>query len=270
MSEAIILRPGTEQRRRRSKSAARVYGIIILVLLFFAFGEILFQFIIAPRLVIKHIDVESDFDLSESEILRIAGIERKEYYFSVSCEEIRRNLASYTVVREARVTKVFPDTLKIVLKRRVPLAMSFSFIDGRMIPVTFDEEGIIFQIGQSITEWNLPVVSGLRFTPVMGLRLPGMLKSFLEEMKALRDNTPELYNLISEIKIYSTSDVDYELLFYPLGYTQSVNFGREINSGLIKYSLMVLDVLDKQGMLEHVEELDFRTTGEVVYRMKEG
>jgi len=35
------------------------------------------------------------------------------------------------------------------------------------------------------------------------------------------------------------------------------------------YTLMVLDLLSKQGILHDIQELDFRG-GQVVYRMKEG
>ena len=42
-----------------------------------------------------------------------------------------------------------------------------------------------------------------------------------------------------------------------------------INSDLLKYAFMVLEVLDKDGISNTVEEIDFRT-GEIVYKLKEG
>jgi cell division protein FtsQ len=172
-------------------------------------------------------------------------------------------------VRAAKVRKIFPDTLEIVLQQRIPLALSFSYTDEKMVPVAFDEEGMLFQIGNAVTQWDLPVISGLRFKPILGLQLPSRLAPFLEEMKALRENAPELFDLVSEIKVTSTNEIDYELLLYPVGYSTRIHLGERIDEDSIKYALMVLDVLQDQGMVQNIEELDFRG-GDVVYRLKEG
>ena len=266
MSDILLLR-SEPKKRKAPKRLSRFYWLAIIVLSGFVLVELVFQLLIAPNLRIEHVQVESDFPISDQELLAIAGIRGKEYYFSVRCDAVEANLASYPVVREVEVEKVFPDTLKIVLRQRKALALAFSYTEEKMVPVVFDAEGVIFQVGRSVSEWDLPVVSGLRFNPILGIELPSRLKPFLEEMEFLRENAPELFGLISEIKIYSTNDVDFELVLYPIGYDTRISLGEGIDEQSIKYALMVLDVMEEQGM--QVEELDFRT-GDVVYRLKEG
>lgn len=267
MSEVLLLGVDSEKKHRSSRPWTRLTWIALGALAVVAVIELVFQLLIAPNMRIEHVAVQSDFPISDEQLLAIAGIERKEYYFSVQSDAIEASLESYPVVGEAEVRKVFPDTLEIVLRQRKPLALAFGSGEGRMVPVAFDAEGVIFQVGRSVGQWDLPVVSGLRFKPVLGLELPPRLEPFLEQMQLLRENAPELYDLISEIKIYSTNEVDYELVLYPLGYNTRITLGENLDGRSFKYALMILEVLRDQGL--DVAELDFRS-GDVVYRLKEG
>ena len=113
---------------------------------------------------------------------------------------------------------------------------------------------------------RLPLISGLTFKASLGLRLPGMLDEFLAELSRLQEKAPALFEAISEIKVVSVNEIDYELIFYPMGYNMRINLGDRFNENILKYSIMTLDVLEQQGLLGKVKELDFRT-GEVIYRL---
>ena len=268
MSEAIILTSIPEKKGKKVRLLNKLLWFLIVILFTIVIFELVFWIIIAPRLVIKHIDIRGDFAISRNELLSIAGIKGKEYYFSINCDDIRMRLTDYPIIKDAEVVKIFPDTLRIAVNNRRPLAISFGAVDQKTIPVAFDTEGIIFQIGKSITEWNLPIISGVKFKPLLGLKFPTRLLTVLSQLNVLRQSSPDLFNLISEIKVVSVNDIEYELLFYPVGYNMSVNIGDKINEGLLKSTLLVLDVLDHQGMAEKIRALDFRT-GEVVYKMEE-
>jgi cell division protein FtsQ len=266
VSEAILFTEKRETKRKRKRALNVILWTFIVALICLALLELVFALFISPTLIVKHIHVDCDFAISESEVMSIAGLGPKEYYFRVNAEELQERLAAYPVVSEARVVKVFPDTLRIVLRRRTPLALAFGMLEHTTVPVAFDAEGVIFQIGKSVTDWNLPVVSGLIFKPLMGLRLPRKLFSLLTAMHELKQKEPQLFNLISEIKVVAVNEIDYELIFYPVGYNVKVNLGDRFDESLLKYTLMVLDVLKRQKAAENVQELDFRT-GEVVYKI---
>jgi hypothetical protein len=82
----------------------------------------------------------------------------------------------------------------------------------------------------------------------------------------MRRNEPQLFDLISEIKVIAVNEIEYELIFYPVGYDVRVNLGDRFDESLLKYTFMVLDVLKRQEISSGIRELDFRT-GEVVYKI---
>ncbi|HUV07710.1 MAG TPA: FtsQ-type POTRA domain-containing protein [Spirochaetia bacterium] len=268
MAEAMVLSRRETKGELRKKSLKRFLLILMSVLLFLALIELLVAMFLVPNLTIRHLQVESDFSISKSEVLSIAGIGRKEYYFSIRSEDIRERLSAYPLVKAARVEKIFPDTLKIVLSRRIPLALAFGREGQKSVPVALDEEGVVFQVGSGVTDWHLPVMSGLIFKPQMGLRLPERLAPVLTELHRIRKESPELFDLISELKVTATTELDFELTFYPVQQNIRINLGNRFQEDLLKYSFLVLDVLRKQGIAEKVKDLDFRT-GDVVYRKVE-
>ena len=275
MAEALLIRPDT----KKTSPLQKVILILVIVLFFLAVMELVFTLVVSPRLRLRQLLVKSDVPLSENEILSIAGLEGTEYYFSVDCEELRKRLVAHPLVREAQVEREFPDTLRLVLYQRKPLILSFGEQDGHRVPVAFDAEGIAFQIGKSITEWDLPVISGLSFEPLLGLQLPDELDTLLERLARLKENAPVLFNQISEIKVArsvtsassaaSSAEEAFEFAFFPVKHPVRVNLGSRLDEELLKDVFLVLDVFSEQGIIDEVKELDFRT-GEVVYKLKEG
>ncbi len=267
MSEAFALH--SPKTSRTELILNRILWSVIILLILFFIAEIIFHFIISPQLVIKNIIVKSNIPLSEEEILSIAGIGENEYYFSLNPEKILSNLEAYPLIHSAVVEKVFPDTLNMTIFGRKPLMMALTGAEGRSIPMVLDEEGVIFQISKSITDWDLPVISGLEFKDIRsGMELPEMLKPLLLSLKKIRKDTPDLFRLISEVRIIPKSNTSYELLLYPITYSIKVRFGRSITGSGLKNAVIILDLIEKQGLSDDVEELDLRT-GELVYRIKE-
>jgi hypothetical protein len=241
MSEAFILQSRKHEQKKNRLN--RILWIIIIFLVFLIIIELAVQLIIFPRLVIKHINVVSELDISREKLLSIAGISENEYYFAVDEVMIKERLESYAGIREAVVEKLFPDTLSIVLKKRIPLAISIGEDNGYTVPVVFDENGVVFQIGDSISEWDLPVVSGLKFKPLIGMKFPERLSNFLNDVYILKTESPEIFRLISEIKVISVNEINYELIVYPVNYNIGLNLGNVINSDILKYAFMVLKLI---------------------------
>ena len=264
MYEALTMTP--VNTLRKTSVLKRVLWIVIALLLTVSLGQIAFQLFISPNLLIAHVHVESDVPISEEEVLGIAGLQGNEYYFSLNAEHVRERLEQYPVVKEAIVRKVFPDTLKIGLIGRKPLAAALVDVGGKSVPLCFDEEGVVIQIGRAIADWDLPVVSGLKFGDVkIGMKLPQMLLSFLGDLGELKRRTPGLFRAISEVRIVPLRSSEYELVLYPISHSIRVRIGSELDEQVLQYTMLVLDVMAKQDVSEDVREIDFRT-GEVIYR----
>jgi cell division protein FtsQ len=246
----------------------RILAPLVVVLAALALVELVVQVVLMPHMVVRSIVVASDLKIPEQDVLQLAGITGRERYLSLDTAEIARRLESYPLVREAAVQKVFPDTLRVSVTGRKPLAIALGRSGDRTVPVVFDEEGVVFQIGGSASGGgipDLPVISGLSFTPALGIAMPGMLRPLLKDLAALRQRSPDLYGLISELKVSAINSVDYELEFYPLGRRIRVRLGNRIDETTLRYAFLVIDVLARTRSAADVTEIDLRN-GEVVYR----
>ena len=98
----------------KSGRMGKFFLILVIVLSFVLLMEIIFHLIIAPRMVVRNIEISSDstLTLSDESVLRIAGITGEEYFFSLRTDEISANLQSYPIIKEVTAEKIFPDTLQ--------------------------------------------------------------------------------------------------------------------------------------------------------------
>ncbi|MFP4564433.1 MAG: cell division protein FtsQ/DivIB [Spirochaetia bacterium] len=250
----------------------RIFRGLVMVLFLVLLGEVLFHTVIGSKLRIRRIEVEvkNDLELTNEEILRLAGVDTETYYFSIDPEKIRSSLERYPLIKEASIRKGFPDTLFLNITGRTLLAYSIVDTEAGAVPVAFDEEGVIFQIGSSVEDAEGLIISGVKFNDLeLGMRLPGELSGFLAQLKDLKEEFPFLYSTISELKLIRKRGSDFEALLYTTDFAIPVRIGSSIDAQLMRYILMVLDVVTQKEFADGVEEVDFRT-GEIVYTMKEG
>ncbi|MCL2704656.1 MAG: FtsQ-type POTRA domain-containing protein [Spirochaetaceae bacterium] len=261
---------------KKEKNFAPKRKVITLTLaLFFVtllILQIVFQLFIAPELAIKKIEIHcsNSFPLGNNDILKLAELEGNLFYFSINTAQVKNKLLQYSVIKTAEVKKIFPASLYIKVTERVPLGMALVNSGGKTIPVVFDEEGVIFEIGKSVSDYRIPVISGLKFTEIrLGLKLPEELIIYLSELKKLKESTPALFEQISELKFVNKNNSSYEVLLYPLNTRVRVRTENTINDNLIKQIFVVLDIIEKNGLESEMNELDFRS-GQVVFKVKEG
>jgi len=265
-----------DSRRRpneegRTKLNRLLTGLILFLLIVLA-GEIVFHLIISPRLVLRHVSISADgyCSLSNEEILQIAGLEGSLSFISLREADIEARLLENPVIQAVSVEKQFPDRLSIAITPRKPLASVFASSNGASLPLCIDAEGYILSASAAPAESSMPVVSGVRLMDVRpGMRFPQELVSYLEQLSLLQEEAPELYNLISEIKFVKKSTGRYEVVLFPGHARLRVRTGPELNTEMLRSILLVIDVVQAQGMLDSLAELDFRT-GEVVYRTRGG
>jgi cell division protein FtsQ len=274
VSEALVFYkvrdPKSSKKQRGGSVFNRILLLIVALLGLILVGQLVFHFILAPRLTVRNITIKSDLSLSKDEVLSVAGIEENLYYFSLDSEEIRKSLESLPMIREAAVRKVFPDSLSITLYGREALSMLlFTTPEGQSVPLVVDDQGVIFEIGSAVSSWDLPVLTGVKFKQLrVGMKLPEAVRPVLRDLRSLQIRNPDLFRLISEIRLISTASGVTELLLYPLQYPVRLRLPAELDPAALRTALVVLDLMAEQELANEVKELDFRT-GEVVYRIEE-
>ena len=261
---SIALLNGLYARRKAepARRMRRLFLILIFVLMIILFTEIVFHFVVSPRLRLSTVEIVAGgaLSLTNEAIVKLAGLEGNETFFGVNEAEISARIASFAPVKSVDVEKVFPNTLRISIEQREPLALSLSEAGGRSVPIILDEEGVVFQIGASVTDYDLPALSGLTFEYVeLGQRVNRALLSFLEDLKELKSASPALFSLISELKFVKRNRAGFEVVLFPRDYRVAVRIGSQIDVDVMRRIFLVLDVFANQGMLPSIEEIDFRT-----------
>ena len=258
-----------EQRPDRTRTTQRVLVVVIVLLSLVLAGELVYHLLVAPRLAIEEIRIESDLPLTDEELLATAGVRIGVPYFAVDSASVEANIERHPIVRDAQVDVTFPNRMTISASRRRPLAAALAETPEGTVPLVFDDEGVVFRIGLGEVAGELPVVSGLRFESVdLGLKLPALVVEFLGQLKRIRMQSPELYRLFSEYRVVRKNEYAYEVVLYPMHYALPVRIGTSIDEDMIQYVMMMLDVLQREGRLSTLAELDFRS-GEGVLRPRE-
>ncbi len=220
---------------------------------------------------IRHVVVQSDLPLSDSDVLALSGVTGAEHWYSVATGTIEKRLASNPLVHSARVARVFPDTLRVTLQARVPAGIVLATSGGRTVPVLVDGDGVVYKIGATSADIDLPVVSGLSAgETALGTQLPHEYASLFRDLGSLRDVAPALYAMLSEVRVDGDgANGSPDLLLYLTRAPVPVRVGGSFDETTLRSVLMVLDLLSRQGILKDIQELDFRS-GDVVYKVRGG
>jgi cell division protein FtsQ len=270
MSDAFFFDTTRHRRRPGRGLAARLLAWLVAALALLAAGLLIFHLVVTPRLLVRNVVLTSDLHLRQDQVLRAAGLEGAVEYFRVDPREVEARLEAFPPVEQASVAKAFPDTLRIRLIARRPLAALLARdSEGRALPLAIDREGVVFQVGPELTVWDLPLLSGVEFAEVRsGLRLPPGLRPFLKDLDRLASEEPALSRLVSEIRLVPLRGDRYELELFTVSYPVRLRLGERLSPEAMRSALVVLELLKAQGLLARVRELDLRT-GEVVYRIGE-
>jgi cell division protein FtsQ len=227
------------------------------------------RFVGEPLTVIHHVAVHSDVPLSDEQVLALSGIPAGAHWYSVS------------LVHRARVERVFPDTIRMTVWGRQPAALVLAAADGRSLPVLVDGDGVVYKVGSTGADLDVPVVSGLTAGDMaLGAALPRAYGALFADLRALREKAPAMYGALSEVRVAgpaadapaadtaarATSPQDLELLVYLTSSRVPIRTRGSLDESFVKYALMVVDLLSRQGVLQNIQELDFRS-GDVVYKM---
>ena len=223
-------------------------------------GELVWLLGISPFRQFSRIEISGYDGIAREEILAIAGLTEKSSFFATDKDAVENALSGISRLASARVFKSFPGRLRIVLEPRRPLAYALAGLNGSTVPVLFDSEGVIFEVGGPFLSGILPVISGLAIeSPVAGMRLPLAFISFFKELEKIENSSPELLSAISEFKILRKPFNGFDLLMYPVHRKIKVRLS-EVNEDILRYALLMVDVLSSgDGDTDVIDTLDFRS-----------
>ena len=191
---------------------------------------------------------------SESDVRAAAKPLIGKRIFGVDLDSVQERIAGMPYVMEARVSRIFPSTVRITLVEKQPLAL---LNDRVMCPV--DETGLLMPRLKPGAKLDLPIISGMRVTKRgANTKLPERALSLLQFMQALNDANTVLYQQISEFHV----DGKMNLTLFLVREGVPVYLGKEAWSEKCDRLQTVLKQIEMRA--ERVASIDLRFENQVV------
>jgi cell division protein FtsQ len=161
--EAPFFRPKSRTRVRRARHSLFGRGLLVLqiaavaVLLASALWTGYARAMSSERLKVAHVDVRGERFLSQGEVVQLLGPAVGENILALDLDALKAKLRASPWVADAIVRRTLPDTLKVDIRERVPLALAA--VDRLYL---MDGDGTLIDIyGPRTATFDLPIVRGL-------------------------------------------------------------------------------------------------------------
>lgn len=136
-------------------------GSIFAVIFSFSMltGAWIYHYLLSsPIFTLTEVKISGSSHLSFEEVLRIAKLQRGESLLAIDLEKICKNLQGHPWVAEVSAEKDLPDTLRIIIQERKPVAAVEIGTDYYFL----DERGVLFlRIKEKETK-GIPILTGLK------------------------------------------------------------------------------------------------------------
>lgn len=239
--------------------------LTILVLGVLLVLELAFHLLAAPNLRLTKLVFTGDRPRTDVPLGDLLGLRPREYYFSVDEAAVKARLEALPWVKEASVDRKFPDTLTVGLKVRQALAVSL--VGGAVLAV--DDEGLVFEVRTDAQGLDVPVISGVAFEALKaGSRFPPEVKPLFQQLAQLRQTSPGLFRMISEVQLRRNDRGGFDAVVYPAQTPVRIILGDRWDQATMQQMFVLLDLVAKQGWTSKTKEIDFRATP-VVLRPRE-
>ena len=163
VEESPFFRPRRRTRvrpRRRSLATRTLLGLQVLAVALLAVvgAWTAWQRVFASdRLRVGRLEVRGSHFLSEGEVRELVGTAVGESILALDIEALKARLRASPWVADATVTRALPDTVRVEIRERVPLALAE--LDRLYL---MDEDGGLIDIyGPRTGAFDLPIVRGL-------------------------------------------------------------------------------------------------------------
>jgi len=204
------------------------------------------------------IDVRGIGQLSRSQVLRQARIDEGANILSVNLKVARKRLLAHPWIREARVTRVLPTELDIVISEHRP----FAVVDlGKKFLI--DTRGELFKRWEAEDPDQLPVIEGLEFFDIHEARHPRS-RNFDAVMRVLNlGRSPDSIlpnRMIKRIQV----DPNLGISVYAYDENKVIHFGYHDYPDKYQRLKQILSYVDGSSGIRDFIEIDLNSRDRVV------
>ena len=194
-SEGRVVR----KRKIRVKRMKVLGGTLLAVLLLFGISWL-------PVFQVQQITVTGNDALSTDKVIAISGLEQGDNLFWCGAGEAKKQLRHNPFVKQVSIRRALPDELVIQITER-PSVGYIVTIDGY---VQVDAEGRMLAIQQSLSDYRLPVISGVGLNELPELGGIIQNKKLQQALDILQSCDATLLDNIAELNVGQ----EYYILLY--------------------------------------------------------
>ena len=131
------------------------FGLIILFIFLTTYTP-KFDFIISSDFSIQKIEIEGNSILNSDEIVQKLNFLYRENLFFLNLEDIEKNLKNETFIESFSLKKIYPNTLKIIIVEKEPIAV----LQNKKKKFYISDKGDFIDFQDIETYRDLPTVFG--------------------------------------------------------------------------------------------------------------
>ncbi|HTA76816.1 MAG TPA: FtsQ-type POTRA domain-containing protein [bacterium] len=192
--------------------------------------------------------IEGEHYLTEAEILKTANLSLGSSMFKVDLEDLNQKLKKLSWVDRVFVERRLPSSILISIRERKPVAL----VDNGSI-YGVDKEGRVLSPSESLLNQDLPLISGVRFSPdsLGTTESAQILKPALDFFTFMAKKDDVLAHDVSEVNLSEPESLKVTFI----NGTQ-VTFNTTVSESDLKRMALVLGDLNEKG--KKAGTMDFR------------
>lgn len=221
-------------------------------------------------LPVRHVSFDTDGVLTKDWLNKVVSINKEESLLGIDHFAIKKTLESFGQIQSASISKLFPDTLRVILKERNPiLRVRVATGNGKSVDLLVAEDGMVYK-GNAYSPFQLQGLpfletthlyrSGDKIKPLKGMNV---VASLLAYARLYLPNMYKSWRVISCKKfsgdtnalgayIIARSDWVDEIIFAPM------DFERQF------FALTEIINYYSQKNLQRIQQIDLSLTQPVI------
>lgn len=247
--------PKKQRIRVKKRKLLKVIGVVGF---FFVFLYLLGCF---PLFQVSIIEVEGNTALSDDKAISLSGIQLGDNFFYADTWGAKKSLRQNPFVEEVQIRRNLPNKLTIVITER----RSVGYIVTPDGYVQVGEDGRLLAIQQSLSNYGLPVISGVELSELPSIGGFIQNEKLKQALEVLQHCDQSLLNNIAELNVGQE--------YYILAYTNQkleVRLGGldHIEQRLQDLNQILTSVVGTQIAADQILYIDLRYEGQPVIKLR--
>ena len=247
--------PGKQRVRLKKRSRLKGIGAVA------GFFVLLYLLGCTPFFQVNSFEVTGNSALTDEKVVALSGIEQGDNFFYADTWGAKRSLRQNPFVENVKIRRKLPDRLLIQVTER----RSVGYIVTRDGYVQVGEDGRLLAIQQSLSNYGLPVISGVELSELPAIGGFIQNEKLKQALEVLQHCDQSLLNNIAELNVGQE--------YYILAYTNQkveVRLGGldNIEQRLQDLNQILTTVVGTQIAVDQILYIDMRYEGQPVIKLR--